>query len=382
MRIRPSHLLVLLVAGCQTADREPIAPNYVETPAEVRIVEDETVRCPIPGATLRNDLVEPGEIHFKRLWKLTAGGQNAEAYWSFGGDRLVLQRRERDLGIDCDRIYTTDPVTGAVNQVSNGRGVTTCSYFLPGDQQIVFASTQAFKDGCPPPVDMSKGYTWMVHPEYDVYVQDLASGSERALTTEWGYDAEATVSPQGDRMVFTSTRTGDLELWTCDLDGTNLFQVTDELGYDGGGFFSHDGTKIVFRTTRFLEDKLETEHRRYKDLLSEWKVRPHSMDIMVINADGTGRKRVTDLGQASFAPYFFPSDDRILFSTNHHDKEEKRNFDLFAVDEDGGPLERITFYSGFDSFPMFSPDGRFLAFASNRGNGKPGETNVFVAEWQ
>ncbi|MEX1026110.1 MAG: hypothetical protein WD226_13630 [Planctomycetota bacterium] len=373
-----ASLLLPLFVGCQSATGDRPAPAATDA------TDAETARtaCPIPGATLRDDLIEPGEEHFQHLWMVTDGGQNAEGYWSFGGDRLVLQRRQRDLGIDCDRIFVTDPVTGALQQLSSGRGATTCAYFLPGDEQVLFASTQAHHTDCPPPVDMSEGYTWMVHPEYDVYVHDLATGSERALTSGWGYDAEATVSPVGDRFVFTSTRSGDLELWTANLDGSDPVQVTDEIGYDGGGFFSHDGRRIVFRTTRFLEDRLDTEHRRYRELLEEWKVRPHSMDIMLIDADGTNRRRVTDLGQASFAPFFFPNDERILFSTNHHDTERKRNFDLFAVDVDGTNLERVTTYDGFDSFPMFSPDGRFVAFASNRGNAKPGETNQFVALWR
>lgn len=383
---------VLALLGCQGAQSTDDAPSQNATaapevatakaPAQAVRRGKPTLECPIPGATLRDDLLLPGEEHLAHLWMLTAGGQNAEGYWGFAGNRLVLQRRERDLGIDCDRIFVTDADTGALKQISNSRGVTTCSYFLPGDEQIVYASTQSHQEGCPPPPDMSQGYTWMVHPEYEIYVHDLASGSEKALTEAWGYDAEATISPLGDRMVFTSTRSGDLELWTSDLDGSNLFQVTDTLGYDGGAFFSHDGSKLVFRTTRFVGNDLATEERRYRELLDEWKVRPHSMDIMVIDVDGTNRRRVTDLGQASFAPFFFPDDSRIIFATNSHDVEARRNFDLFAVDVDGSNLERVTQFEGFDSFPMFSPDGRFLAFSSNRGNGKPGETNLFVAEWK
>jgi Tol biopolymer transport system component len=192
------------------------------------------------------------------------------------------------------------------------------------------------------------------------------------------------VSPKGDRMVFTSTRSGDLELWTCKLDGTDMRQVTHEPGYDGGAFFSHDGQWLVYRSTVFTPGKEAAEQADYRKLLSEWKVRPTRMEIMVSRADGSERKRVTNLGKANWAPFFFPGDQRIVFATNHHDEKKKGmpNFDLFAVGVDGRDLEQITFEADFDAFPVFSPDGRWLCFASNRGATKPGETNLFVAEWR
>jgi Tol biopolymer transport system component len=233
-----------------------------------------------------------------------------------------------------------------------------------------------------PRLDYSQGFVWAVHGEYDLFVHDLASGEETRLTRTWGYDAEATVSPKGDRIVFTSARSGDLELWTCDLDGSNARQVTNRLGYDGGAFFSHDGSWIVYRRTRFAEDTQE-EHAAYRDLLARWTVRPLALDIWVVREDGTDARRVTDLGGASFAPFFFPDDARIIFASNHHDTTPPLiEFDLFSVKVDGTGLERITTYEGFDSFPMFSPDGRWLVFASNRGGSKQGETNLFLAEWR
>lgn len=340
---------------------------------------------PFVGLTPADHLIQDDEVHFAHLWKLTSGGENAEAYWSYADDRLVLQRRNPDEGVDCDRIYATDPRTDALLPISDGTGTTTCSFFLPGDDAIIYASTRGGMESCPPPADHSEGYVWALHPEFDIWVRDLATGGLSRFTDLPGYDAEPTVSPRGDRIVFTSTRSGDLELWTCDLDGGDLRQITDELGYDGGAFFSHDGSKLVFRTTSFpAGEEGDAERERYRDLLSRWKIRPHSMEIMVVDADGSNRRQITHLGGANWAPYFFPDDQRILFSTNHHDPDASDgiNFDLFAIDEDGGDLERVTTYDGFDAFPMFSRDGRYLVFSSNRGGSKAGETNVFVAEWR
>ncbi len=335
---------------------------------------------PLPGAVPADDWILPGETHFARLWKLTEGGENAEGYWSFAGDRIVFQRRHPQSGVDCDQIYLLRP-GDEPELVSTGQGVTTCAYFMPGDRSVVFASTHARMEGCPPPVDFSEGYVWAIRPEYDLWTRDLDTGALTRLTDTWGYDAEATVSPRGDRMVFTSTRSGDLELWTCALDGSDPVQVTDAIGYDGGAFFSHDGKSLVFRSTAFTPGAEAQEQATYRDLLSNWKVRPHSMEIMLIDVDGTNRRQLTRLGRASFAPFFHPDDSKVIFSSNFHE-EAARNFDLFSIPVTGGEPERITTYEGFDSFPMFSPDGRYLVFASNRAGAEPGETNLFVAEWQ
>jgi TolB protein len=334
---------------------------------------------PLPTLAQRDELIQPGETHFAHLWQLTRRGNNAEGYWSFDGSKLVLQR---EVDGQCDRIFVLGENGPELRQISSGKGVTTCSYFMPGNREVIYASTQSGQSSCPGRPDMSEGYVWAIHPEYELYVQDLATGAERQLTNVPGYDAEATVSPMGDRIVFTSTRSGDLELWTCALDGSDAKQVTNELGYDGGAFFSHDGKRLVFRATKFTEDGMGTRER-YKDLLSKNKIRPQLLDLYTCDVDGSNRRKVTDLGGASWAPYFFPGDQRIIFSTNHHDKREKQvEFDLFAIDDDGSDLEQITTYVGFDSFAMFSPCGRWLVFASNRGGTEAGETNLFLAQWR
>ncbi len=376
-KFAPLFASSLVLCACRTSAD---LPNAGATPAPRPAVR--ALPVPIAGASACDELIRPGEAHFAHLWKVTSGVENAaEGYWSFAGDRLTYQATVD--GTACDRILATGAGTARPVPISNGEGVTTCSYFMPGDKSILYASTHAFMRDCPPKVDQSKGYVWAVHSEYDIYVHDLATGREKALTTEWGYDAEATVSPRGDRIVFTSTRSGDLDLWTCALDGSDTRQVTREIGYDGGAYFSHDGQWLVFRSTAFTPGKEATEHEDYAKLLQQWLVRPSNMEIMVCRPDGTGRRAVTHLGKANFAPFFFPDDSRIIFASNHADTLTRgRNFDLFAIDVDGKNLERITHDAEFDGFPMFSPDGQWIAFASNRGGRKSGETNLFIAQWR
>jgi TolB protein len=369
------------LAGCVSSDAEPAPATQAPAAQERASARPAGLPPPIPGVTPADELIEPGEDHFAHLWRVTSDFDNAaEGYWSFGGDRLCFQAEPP--GVPCDRIYVTDAATGTPLQISNGKGKTTCSYFLPGDTKVLYSSTHLKQEDCPPRPDYSKGYVWAVHPELDVFVHDLATGEETRLTRTWGYDAEATVSPLGDRIVFTSSRSGDLELWTCDLDGSHATQVTDRLGYDGGGFFSHDGRWIVYRRTRFQTASTE-EQDEYRALLRDWTVRPLALDIWMVRPDGSESHRVTDLGGASFAPFFFPDDKRIIFSSNYHDPNRPQlEFDLFGVGLDGSDLERITTFRGFDSFPMFSPDGRWLAFASNRGAKRQGQTSLYLAEWR
>ncbi|MCA8980283.1 MAG: PD40 domain-containing protein [Planctomycetes bacterium] len=365
-------LAALLAAGCASHE------------LDAQSIDLELPPSPIAGAEPADHLIQPGEKHFKHLWKLTSGGENAEGYFNPAGDRLSFQRTTEESG--CDEIYVTEP-GGGYRSVSNGKGVTTCSYFMPDGKHVLYASTQSEQDDCPPRPDMSQGYTWPIHSAYEIYVQELSTGEERLLIGGPGYDAEATVSPKGDRIVFTSTRSGDIELWTCDIEGGDLRQVTHEPGYDGGAFFSHDGEWLVFRTTAFTPGKEAEEIADFERLRDMGLVRPGAMEVMVCRVDGSERRRVTNLGEANWAPYFFPNDKRIIFSSNHDwSGEGPINFDLWAIDVDGENLERITTYdqgagSNFDAFPMFSPDGKYLVFGSNRGGAK-GETNLFIAEWK
>ena len=315
-----------------------------------------------------------GETHLANLRQLTFGGQNAEAYFSADGRRLIFQRTETDGG--CDQQYVMNIDGSDLRRVSNGLGRTTCGYFYAGDARIVYASTIHLGDSCPPNPDMSQGYVWPI-PDFELYTSIPDGGDLRRLTTSPGYDAEATVSPDGSTIVFTSTRDGDLDIYAMHVDGTNVRRLTHTPGYDGGPFFSPDGTRIVYRASRPASAEAAAD---YTALLAEGLVRPSALEIWVMNADGSGQTQITSLGGANFAPFFHPDGRRVIFSSNHHNPRG-RNFDLFMVNLDGSGLVQITTDGDFDGFPMFSPDGRRLVFASNRHGSVPGETNIFIGDW-
>ncbi len=322
------------------------------------------------------------EVHLKNIKQLTFGGDNAEAYWSFDDKKIVFQAKNKKWGALCDQIYVAnvgEEMRDAPQLVSTGKGRTTCSYFLPGDTTIVYASTHEGGDECPPEPSRSEGYVWPIYETFDIYVANLKGEIVKKLTDFKGYDAEATVSPKGDKIVFTSLRSGDLELYTMDIDGSNVKQVTHQLGYDGGAFFSPDGTKLIFRSSRPTAPE---DVKKYKDLLAKGLVMPSNMELYVCNVDGSDLRKITDLGQANWAPFFHPSGEKVIFSTNHKSEKGGRpTFNLFMINVDGTGLEQITFDDVFDAFPMFSNDGKKLIFSSNRNNGGTRETNLFLADW-
>lgn len=323
------------------------------------------------------------EKHLKNLTQLTFGGDNAEAYFSPNGKFASFQSNNAKWDLKCDQIFNLDISKAAKDttykpaMISTGKGRTTCSYYMPNGKDILYASTHLGSNDCPPAPETKGKYLWAVYKDFDIFIADQKGTIKKQLTNSAGYDAEATVSPKGDKIVFTSDRSGDLELWTMNIDGSNQKQITFGLGYDGGAFFSPDGKRLVFRASR---PTTEAEIKEYKDYLAQHLVAPTTMELYTCNVDGSDLKQITHLGKANWAPFFHPGGKKIIFSSNHHSKKGY-DFQLFMINDDGTELEQITNESMFNAFPMFSPDGKKLIYSSNRNNHGTRDTNLFIADW-
>jgi Tol biopolymer transport system component len=360
----------LLTAWCG----KPSAAAMTSSDAAPRWTQG--ARSPIaPWAPNADSLIRDQESHIAHLWQLTFGGENAEGYWSKSGRRLIFQST-RD-GWPCDQMYVMDLRTGRLTRVSTGRGRTTCGYFYDDDHRVLFSSTHAGGDSCPPLPDFSQGYVWPVYASYDIWTARPDGGDLRRLTNAPGYDAEGTVSVDQQWIVFTSDRDGDLDLYKMRTDGSELKRLTNTVGYDGGAFFSRDGKWICYRASH----PADSAAIEYRALLERNLVRPGKLDLWVMRADGSDPRQVTDMPGASFAPYFTPDGKSLIYSSNW-EQPRGRNFDLYLVPVAGGTPVPVTRDASFDGFPMFSPDGRWLVFASNRGQRQRGETNLFLAEWR
>ena len=349
--LSPILILLLLLAPLKSAEPSAFAPS------------------------VEKQLALPAEKHLSNMRQLTFGGENAEAYFSADGRKLIFQSK-RD-GRECDQIYTMNSDGSNVSMVSTGNGRTTCSYFFPNKRRILYSSTHAAAKECPPRPDYSRGYVWPIYPSYDIFTARPDGSDLKQLTSTPGYDAESTFSTDGRKIVFTSMRDGDLDIYTMDSDGRHVRRLTTEPGYDGGPFFSRDGKQIVYRA---YHPQTTEQIARYRQKLLENLIEPTVFEIWVMNSDGSNKRQVTKLGAASFAPYFFPEGKRIIFASNVNDPKG-RDFDLYMINVDGTGLERITYNDTFDGFPMFSPDGKRLVFASNRNAKVKGDTNVFIADW-
>lgn len=329
----------------------------------------------------------PQETHLRNIRQLTFGGNNAEAYFSSDSKQLIFQSDWDKINPQgCDQIFLMNVDGSDINPgekyalVSTGKGRTTCSYVHPNGKLIYSSTHEASKD-CPKPVTFAAGrYVWPVYDTFDIYIKDSISGESKLLIGGDGYDAEPTISPDGKYMIFTSTRSGDLDLWRYNFETKEIKQITFLPGYDGGAFFSHDSKRLVWRASRPENEELIA----YKDLLSKGLVEPKAMQIYTADIDGNNVEQITNLLGANWAPYFHPDDKRILFSSNHHTMDKGgRIFDIFMIDPTTKKIVQITNSGTFDAFPMFSLDGKLLAFSSNRrADRQPSrETNVFVAEW-
>jgi len=327
------------------------------------------------GAAPQATATQP-EKHLRNIKQLTFGGQNAEAYFSVDGKKLIFQSTREP--VKCDQIFIMNTDGSNQHMVSTGKGRTTCSFWHPDGKKILYASTHLGSPDCPPKPDYSKGYVWAIYSSFDIFTANPDGSELKQLTKEPGYDAEAVISSDGKKIVFTSVRNGDLDIYIMGADGSNVKQLTDELGYDGGPTFSPDGKLVVYRAHH---PKTEQEIKDYKDLLAQNLIRPTYLEIWTMKTDGSDKRQITDLGAASFAPAFYHDGKHIIFSSNVGSTGGMGNFELYGVDLDGKNLQRLTFTDGFDGFPMFSPDGKKLVWISGRNGKVPHETNVFIADW-
>jgi TolB protein len=319
----------------------------------------------------------PKEVHMRNIRQLTFGGENAEAYFSLDGQKVIFQSTREPY--KCDQIFTMNRDGSNVKLVSTGKGRTTCGYFTPDGKRIIYASTHLGAPDCPPPADRSEGYVWPIYRTFDIFSAKADGTDLKRLTTTDGYDAEGTISPDGKKIVFTSARDGDLDIYDMNLDGTQQRRLTNELGYDGGAWHSQDSQWIVWRASR---PKTPEEVAQYKNLFAKNLVMPTKLEIMVMRADGSDKKQLTHNGAANFAPYFHPNGRQIIFASNVNNPNPRSpNFDLFLINRDGTGLQQITFDEGFDGFPMFTNNGKQLIWASNRHGKTEGETNIFIADW-
>ncbi len=316
---------------------------------------------------------------------MTFGGDNAEAYLSYDDKWLIFQRTNPKEGLFCDQMFIGKLPTRAdekfeYKMISSGKGRTTCGFFMKDGKHIIYASTHLAADTCPPVPDRSKygnKYIWPIYTGYDIFMANLDGTIVKQLTSTPGYDAEATLSPDGNQMVFTSVRDGDLDLYIMDLRTYKVKRITNSLGYDGGAWFSPDGKQIIWRASR---PSTPDDIAEYKSLLKDNLVAPTHMEVWIANADGSNARQITDYGQANWAPNFIPGSRKIIFCSNH---EYKRGFpfNMYIQNPDGTGLEKISRDKGFDAFPMFSRNGRKIVFSSNRNNGGGHDTNVFIADW-
>jgi TolB protein len=343
----------------------------------------------LPTALLQtkqdDSLIYPDEKHFRNMQQLTNGGDNAEAYFSADGKWLIFQHRNPKEGLDCDQMFigkipSSRTERFSSHMISSGKGRTTCGFFTKDGKHIIYASTFLSGDSCPPVPNRSKygnRYIWPIYAGYDIFMADLNGRIVKRLTETDGYDAEATISPDGNKMIFTSMRDGDLDLYVMDLRDYKVKRITHELGYDGGAWFSPDGKKIIWRASR---PKTAEEIAEYKSLLKENLVMPTHMEVWIANADGSDAKQITNYGQANWAPNFIPGSEKIIFCSNH-EYPHGFPFNMYTINVDGSGLEKISRDKGFDAFPMFSSDGKKILFSSNRHNGGGRDINVFLADW-
>ncbi len=338
-----------------------------------------TAGC-IKDKTLKSDTGSFKDLYLKNITQLTFDGDNAEAYFSYDGKRLIYQSNRG--GYNCDKIWIMNIDGSDKKMVSPDHGAHTCSFFFPDGEKIVFASTSHINGDCPSKQGLSSGYVWPLYP-YDIFISNADGSNLKKITDNPKYDAEPIVSSDGKQIVFGSQRDGDFDIYIMNADGSNVRRLTDRIGYDGGPWFSPDGKKIVWRA---WYPETEEEKAKWQDAMEKDYIVPFPLDIWVMDVDGSNKKMIVHNGATNWAPSWHPDGKRIVFSSNMDDWREDikkfgHNFELYIINTDGTGFKRITYNNVFDSFPMFSSDGKKLVFASNRNSQKPRATDIFIADW-
>ena len=341
--------------------------------------------CAITKEVMKKGEHEFVEHHMKNVTQLTFDGDNGEAYFSRDGLKLIYQSNRE--GYACDKIWIMNIDSSDKYMVSPDHGAHTCSFFFPDSKKIVFASTGHIPKDCPPKPKTPEsfqgiGHVWPLYP-YDIFISNIDGSGIKKITDNPQYDAEPVVSSDGKQIVFGSQREGDFDIYIMNSDGSNVRRLTDKVGYDGGPWISPDGSKIVWRA---WYPETQEENETWKGCMENNYILPFPLDLWVMDADGSNKRRILHNGSTNWSPSWHQDGKRIIFSSNMNDWREdiKRfghNFELYLINIAGTGLERITHNSVFDSFPMFSPDGKKLVFASNRNPGKPRATDIFIADW-
>ena len=298
--------------------------------------------------------------HLRNVRQVTTGFARAgEGYFRPDGQAVIFQASESAEGDY--QIYTLDLAPGSKpTMVSTGRGKCTCSYYHPDGKSILFASTHldanasAKKKG--PAYSRTERYRWDFDAAMDIFRAAPDGTNLVRLTDAPGYDAEGSYSPDGTRIIFTSFRDGDGEIYIMDADGKNPRRITRSKGYDGGPFFSPDGKKIIYRSDRKQNDLLQ---------------------VYLNNPEGTAERALTSNDAVNWGPFFHADSRHIVYSTSLHGHQ---NYEIYLLDTETGRQDRVTYRDGFDALPVFNGDGSKLLWTS-KGRAADKTSQLFIADF-
>lgn len=319
----------------------------------------------------------PPALLEQHVEQLTSVGVNGEGYFSPDGSKIIFQSYNRKEHAHT-QIYIVNLKTKQERRISHHNGDDTCSYFHPTDPNVVlFASTyqevkehHQFREYDPEVIAAKKRaaerqaatqptkkswtmkrrqqrYQWMYKP-YEIYLFNTAGQKIKRLTHAPGYDAEGTYSTDGTKIIFSSRRDGDQELYLMNADGSDQRRLTWRPGNDGGAFISPNGLDVTWRSF-------------------DAKGNSQIMVAKLVQGQLTQIRQLTFGQGIHWAPFWHPSGQWILFSSNHETTyQNRRNFDLYLINTQGTCIKKLTNHPAADVLPVFSNDGRWISFTSKR----------------